>query len=242
MEIIKAANNREKGFTCSKYLDNLLAYEKELVYYKTLDSIKLLEIGVSGGGSLWMWKKYFPNATIHGIDNNQFPSAGDCRKWGDVNQNVFVHIGSQNDTNFLTSINEEHGPFDIIIDDGSHIMEHQQKSLFHLWPLLKDKGVYVIEDLHTSYFTLHNGKIIGELENTSCKSSTLSLLQSLPDKLHKQYLPNCKDKDNIFYNTLNSVNFYDSICFLSKNINRIPTKKINCSDDFRKEYLEKNKD
>ena len=239
-ELIKIANNRENGITCSKYLDNLLAYEKELVYYKTLDSIKILEIGVSGGGSLWMWKKYFPNSIVHGIDNNSHvygPSKGNCKQWEDVSQNVFVHIGSQDDTNFLTKINKEHGPFDIIIDDGSHIMEHQKTSLFHLWPLLKDKGVYVIEDLHTSYYPRHKGNIVGDLQNTSPENSTLSLLQSLPDKLHKQYLPNHMDKDNMFYDTLYSISFYDSICFLSNNINRIPTRKENLTDNFRKKFI-----
>ena len=239
MELIKAANNRKKGPTCSKYLDNLLAYEKELAYYKTLNTLNILEIGVSGGGSLWMWKKYFPNAFIHGIDNNSRPSSGDCKQWGDVNQNVFIHIGSQDDTNFLSNINEKHGPFDIIIDDGSHIMGHQQTSLFYLWPLLKNKGVYVIEDLHTSYYPSHNGKVVGDLQNTSSDNSTLSLLQKMPDKLHKHYLPNHSDKDNIFYDTLYSVSFYDSICFLSKNIERIATSKKNCTDAFRKEYLKK---
>ena len=83
--------------------------------------ITMLEIGVFRGGSLRMWKKYFhPDSTIVGIDVDQ-----SCQAHEIANQNVFVRIGSQADPAFLVAVNGEFGPFDIILDDGSHKTHHQ---------------------------------------------------------------------------------------------------------------------
>ncbi len=63
-----------------------------------------------------------------------------------------VRIGSQDDPAFLRSVIDEMGSPDIILDDGSHVSDHQKISFETLWPLLKVGGLYVIEDLHTAYF------------------------------------------------------------------------------------------
>ena len=61
-----------------------------------------------------MWKDYFVNSTILGIDINP-----ECKNYKE--ESVFVEIGSQTNEYFLSKISEEYGPFDLIIDDGSHI-------------------------------------------------------------------------------------------------------------------------
>ena len=83
----------------------------------------------------------FPNAEIVGVDILE-----DCKKYESGNIKVF--IGDQHDVKFLETL----GEFDIIIDDGGHTMTQQQVSLKTLMLQLSDTGIYVIEDLHTSYW------------------------------------------------------------------------------------------
>ncbi|QDU59996.1 Mycinamicin VI 2''-O-methyltransferase [Planctomycetes bacterium Pan216] len=100
--------------------------------------ITLLEIGVLGGASLKLWREILPNAKIVGVDKNE-----KCRslEWGRVS----IETGDQSDEAFLSEIVRKHGPFDIVIDDGSHVAAHQLASMRGLWP--HAKRFYVIEDL-----------------------------------------------------------------------------------------------
>jgi hypothetical protein len=120
--------------------------EKYEQYFSNLRDkpIKLLEIGIQNGYSLKTWKEYFSQATIYGMD------IVDCSQMDE--ERVHTLKGSQNDLNFLKKINEECGPFDIIIDDGSHNSADMKISFDFLFPLLKNGGLYVIEDLHCVYW------------------------------------------------------------------------------------------
>ncbi len=109
-------------------------------------SVRVLEIGVSKGGSLGMWQQYFKNAdVIVGLDIDT-----ECRQY--ERDNLRIYIGDQTDRSLLERISRECGPFDLIVDDGGHTMQQQIISFETLFPLLADDGVYVIEDLHTSYW------------------------------------------------------------------------------------------
>lgn len=113
--------------------------------------VRFLEIGVSQGGSLQVWRKYFGNdAIIFGIDINP-----ECEKFnGQAGQ---VRIGSQADKSFLESVATEMGGIDIVLDDGSHHMEHVSATLEYLFPLLGYGGIYMVEDLHTAYWKKFGG-------------------------------------------------------------------------------------
>jgi hypothetical protein len=63
-----------------------------------------------------------------------------------------MHYGSQDDIEFLKSLKVSDRFFDIIVDDGGHTMAQQTTSLVHLLRKVKSGGLYIIEDLHTSYF------------------------------------------------------------------------------------------
>ena len=107
--------------------------------------IRFLEIGVAKGGSLLMWRKYFgPDAVIFGIDINP-----ECARFN--GQAAQVRIGSQADPDFLKSVVAEMGGIDIVLDDGSHQMDHIDITLRALFPALGNGGIYMIEDLHTAY-------------------------------------------------------------------------------------------
>jgi hypothetical protein len=108
--------------------------------------LRLLEIGVSQGGSLVLWRGYFgPAATIFGIDIEPRCAAFD----GEAAQ---VRIGSQADPNFLAAVVAEMGGVDVVIDDGSHVASHQRASIETLYPLLTPGGIYLVEDTHTAYW------------------------------------------------------------------------------------------
>lgn len=129
-----------------KWLHYLGVYERYFESYRN-KPLKFLEIGVFKGGSLEMWREYFgPEASIWGVDID--PACAAYETAG-----THVRIGSQADPDFLKTVVKEMGTPDIILDDGSHVNEHQVVSFRTLFPLLKDGGLYVIEDLHTSFWT-----------------------------------------------------------------------------------------
>lgn len=104
--------------------------------------IKYLEIGVYQGGSIKAFKEAFTNSTcILGLDINE-----NCKKYEDIENNIFVEIGNATDENFIKKITEKYGSFDIILDDGSHTNMDVIKSFELLFPLLNNDGLYIVED------------------------------------------------------------------------------------------------
>jgi hypothetical protein len=103
------------------------------------------------GGSLNLWCRALPKGSkIVGIDINP-----DCARYeGKYGENYgYVRVGSQADGGFLEAVANEFGPFDFIVDDGSHIASHIITSFACLFPKhLAPGGIYVAEDMHTSYW------------------------------------------------------------------------------------------
>lgn len=111
--------------------------------------ITLLEIGVFRGASLHMWREYFPNAKIVGVDIQ--PNAKQFES-----ERVHVELADQSNLQHLAELSVKHGPFDIVIEDGSHMWEHQITTLRALFPFVKNGGYYVVEDLQTNYGALQS--------------------------------------------------------------------------------------
>ena len=133
-----------------KWLHYFPVYERYLGRYRWR-RVTMLEIGVAHGGSLQMWRAYLgPRARIVGADIN--PRVAALAERG-----ISIEIGDQGDPAFLERLVERHGPFDIILDDGSHLPEHQIASITHLWPALAEGGTYIVEDLHTNYWPSFGG-------------------------------------------------------------------------------------
>lgn len=113
--------------------------------------VRILEVGVNLGGSLELWRKYFTHSDSHivGIDYNP-----KCAQLADPTQNIHIFTGKQQDHEFLGRVIAELGPFDIIVDDGSHIPSFTLKSFQYLFVHgLADNGAYIVEDLHACYHT-----------------------------------------------------------------------------------------
>jgi hypothetical protein len=109
--------------------------------------LTLLEIGVYQGASLYTWREYFPNAKIIGADINVT-----CKQF--ETNNVKVELADQSNLEHLAQIVANYGPFDLIVEDGSHLWEHQITTLRTLFPFLRNGGYYVVEDLQTNYGSL----------------------------------------------------------------------------------------
>jgi len=98
---------------------------------------RLLEIGVMDGASLRMWRDFYPDAEIVGVDNLRTPEV----------DGVTVLKGDAPDWDLLKTL----GTFDVIVDDGSHMTADQQRTFEWMYPALNPGGWYILEDLHTSY-------------------------------------------------------------------------------------------
>jgi cephalosporin hydroxylase len=133
----------------SEIHDYCRKYEKYLPFDRE-DKLKILEIGVFNGGSLKMWSMFYPNSNVIGIDINS-----DCKQYED--ERINIEIGSQVDSDFLKFIINKYGPFDMILDDGSHINKHVIFSFEVLFDAIQSGGVYVVEDSVTSYWKDYGG-------------------------------------------------------------------------------------
>lgn len=135
---------------CMKLAHYLSVYSELFARYLS-KPVKILEIGVQHGGSLRLWENYFGADLLQwtGIDiNPQCESLNQARS----GQRHQVFIGSQDDPGFLTGVAQLRGPFDIIIDDGSHLSSHIITSFHQLIQHVASGGLYIIEDVHATYW------------------------------------------------------------------------------------------
>ena len=142
-------------------------YEQHLSHLR-FDKIKLLEIGIYKNQSLMMWKEYFPNAEIHGIDIVDYT--------GNMIEGVHYHCFNVENIADITRFSQQHSDWDIIIDDGGHTMKQQQFAFKYLWKSLKSSGIFIMEDLHTSFKKWINS------HNTNGDPTTYQMIQSLKNK------------------------------------------------------------
>jgi hypothetical protein len=156
----------------SKHRDYFSIYD-EIFSNNNIDRLhayKILEIGVDLGAGLRALKQFFPNSHIVGLDIK-----ANCKQYEE--DNIEIIIGSQIDNNILEHLSTYN--FDIIIDDGSHDNNHVFYTFNYLFKTLniENVGLYVIEDIHTSYWPYYNG---GYKE----PNSTIEKLKNLIDMLH----------------------------------------------------------
>jgi hypothetical protein len=176
--------------------------------------VRLLEIGIGGydndlgGGSLKMWKRYFHRGLVFGLDVFDKTALSGPR--------LTALVGDQNNPDDLIAITKEHGPFDIIIDDGSHYSEHIRRSFDSLFPHLNDGGLYVIEDLQTAYFPSFGGSAGAIAE----PHTSIGLIKQLLDDLHHQEREGAAGgKLTPTQSSVTGVHVYHNIVFIEKGVN-----------------------
>jgi SAM-dependent methyltransferase len=161
-------------------------YEKYLPFNR-YDNLNILEIGVLNGKSLKTWQEYYYKSKIVGIDINP-----DCKQYDDRNNNIYVEIGSQHDHVFLNDIMREFGPFDMILDDGSHMNEHVIFSFEHLFQSLKSGGIYIVEDVSTSYWSWYGGGL-------NNPNSMMEYFKRLADDINFRGIENLDNQEAVWW-------------------------------------------
>lgn len=171
----------------------------------------VLEIGVggnedplAGGSSLRMWRAYFPHAHIVGIDIHD-------KSWHEGHR-IRIFRGSQADPTFLRGVVSEIGAPDIVIDDGSHRCAHVIASFHALFPLIRDGGIYVCEDLQTSYWEEYGGNSTRPDSLDTSMGFFKSLVHGLNHIEYRTpaYAPSEYDR------TITAMHFYHNMVFIKK--------------------------
>ena len=133
---------------CSAHHDYLRNYQRILAM-RDAPIRRLLEIGVYDGGSLRMWGDFLPGSEIIGVDV-------DPRCLAFATDRLRVEIADQSNPYDLARL-AALGPFDVVVDDGSHIWSHQILTFETLFPALAPGGAYILEDIDTSF-----GRFLGD--------------------------------------------------------------------------------
>lgn len=164
-------------------------------------NIVFVEIGILNGGSLFMWREYFGDrAKIIGIDLNP-----DAIKWKQDGFDIF--IGSQSDPEFWRNFFSTVGDVDIILDDGGHTNRQQIITAANCFKHIKDGGMLVVEDVHTSYMR--------KFGNPS-RYSFINFAKHLIDSINSRSTRLNREK-NEYWKHIQSISFYESIVALRVN-------------------------
>lgn len=183
-------------------------YERYLAPLRQ-EQLVLLEIGVGGeehldrgGQSLRMWHDYFPNALVVGVDvyPKQLPEQA----------RIHIYQGSQDDAPFLQDVVNRVGSPQVIVDDGSHHNRLTSQTFDILFPLLKPGGLYICEDVHTSYWKKHYD---GD-PNPNQGDTTMNFFKRLTDQLNHDVLE--RRYQTGFAGQLEFVHFYKELVIVKK--------------------------
>ena len=172
--------------------------------------VVVVEFGVQHGGSLQMWRKYFGRrAMIYGVDIDPR-----CKRYETRRTKIF--IGDQADRAFLQRVVEETGPIDVVIEDGGHRPAQQIATFEVLYPHMKSDGVFLIEDLHTSYWKQWEG-------GYRRPGTFIEYAKGLMDDLNAWHSREKGYVVNDFTRTTKSMHVYDSIVVFERGSVEKPT-------------------
>ena len=179
-----------------------------------LERLRILEIGIGGesdpregGRSLRVWKSFFRNSQIYGIDIHDKKPLEESR--------ITTFRGSQADAVFLKSVAKQVGGFDIIIDDGSHVNDHVIISFETLFPFLSENGLYVVEDTQHSYWPGFGGSS----ESFEDPRTMMGYFKRLADAINFEeifkpgYTPSYYDRHVV------AIHFFHNMIFVQKGLN-----------------------
>ncbi|MBF0295580.1 MAG: class I SAM-dependent methyltransferase [Magnetococcales bacterium] len=189
-----------------RYIDKwshyLEIYERYFARFRA-GEVTLIEFGVSHGGSLQMWKDYFgPGARIFGVDIDP--------RCAVVNEeNITVFQGNQDDRGSLRALRAALPRPDIIIDDGGHTMTQQINTLEEFFFHLKDGGIYLAEDLHTSYMRSHGGVY-------RAPDNFIEYTKRLIDQLNARYSEDPALSLDDYGRSMFSMHYFDSVLVIEK--------------------------
>jgi hypothetical protein len=208
-----------KGKIADRWMLYLNEWDRIFSPYRERE-IQLLEIGVHNGGSLEVWSEYFSHAkTLIGVDINEA-----CKDLVFDDPRIKVIVGDINGTEVRDQINKISPELDIVIDDGSHQSQDIVKTFAHYFQKLNSGGIYIIEDLHASYWAESGGGLFNPY-------SAVSFLKRLVDLINFEHWQNDRSREKFlqpyesyfgvsfaefdFYQ-LHAIEFINSLCIISK--------------------------
>ena len=218
MQSLKELYKNHSGKVSDKWSIYLNEYEDKLKNYQKL-AVKFFEIGVLNGGSLEIFSKYFSNAElILGCDIDpkckelQFNTPKIKFIPGDVNKDEIK--------NQITKLSK----FDIILDDGSHNSDDIIKTFCNYFNYLKDGGLYIIEDLHCSYWREHKGGLFFPISSINFFKKLVDIInhehwgvEKNKEWLLRGFIQNYKiNINNLELEQIHSIEFINSLCFIKK--------------------------
>jgi hypothetical protein len=211
------ANHTQK--LSDKWSIYLSEYDRLFLEYRDRE-LNLLEIGVSHGGSLEIWSKYFANAkNLIGCDINT-----NCARLSYVEPNITIVVGDANTDTTHKEILSNATNFDLIIDDGSHRSGDMITTFSLYFAHLVEGGLYVVEDLHCSYWEGWQGGLL-------LAQSSIEFFKCIADIVNHEHWgtgeSRCAllNKFELIYNIkfdeevlsqIHSVEFINSMCVIRK--------------------------
>lgn len=215
MKTLRQLFDEHDGHLIRKWVHYLDIYERHFQRFRNRQPV-VLEIGTYQGGSLQLWRKYFgEDATIIGVDINPR-----CAEFAGPNTQIF--IGDQADRTFLRNLRSKIPPVDILIDDGGHRMEQQMVTFDELFGQVKAGGIYLCEDLHTSYWPGFDPQ-----SGYQRRGSFIEFSKHLIDQLNAWHSrePN-RLAVNDFTRSAHSLTYYNSMLVIEKAPQTPPEERI----------------
>jgi hypothetical protein len=208
-----------KGKVSDKWSLYLDEWDRLFLPYRD-QKLNLLEIGIQNGGSLEVWSRYFLKAVkIVGCDIDK-----KCEVLRFDDARIAVIVGDANSDECESEILQQASMFNIIIDDGSHKSSDTVRSFARYFPHLNDSGIYLVEDLHSSYWGSFEGGLYNPL-------SAMSFFKRLSDILNFEHWRNNKSRrsllikfaaefgikfDEFDLTKIHSIEFVNSLCLINK--------------------------
>ena len=208
------------GNVSDKWALYINEYDRVLSPFK-MTKISMLEIGIQNGGSLEIWSKFFPNANvIIGCDINQ-----ECSKLKYEDDRIKIVIGNVNSEEIEKEILNNSKKIDLIIDDGSHTSSDIIKTFAKYFCHVSDGGIFIVEDLHCSYWESFQGGLYDPY-------SAISFFKKLADIINYEHWGISKERNELlkgFSNNyfidfeneclqkIHSIEFINSMCIVRKN-------------------------
>jgi GT2 family glycosyltransferase len=208
-----------KKYYSDKWSNYIEVYEN--IFKSKRDvAISILEIGVQNGGSLEVWANYFQRG-LNFIGCDIDPK---CEKLSFTDERIKVIIGDVNDEYVYSRIKSLNLGFDFIIDDGSHRSPDIIKSFFKYFDLLSEDGIYIVEDLHCSYWEEYQGGLYHPRSATSFFKSLIDVINQEHwriDKSRKEFINYAErsfgvEISELSLQKIHSLEFHNSMCIVKK--------------------------
>ncbi len=225
---LRSCYREHRGKTSDKWSNYLAEYDRLLAPLRR-HPVRLLEIGIQNGGSLEIWKEYFPQAEkLVGCDIDP-----ECARLHYDDPRIAVVIGHADTEESEKKITAHAPEFDCIIDDGSHISGEIIGAFYRYFRYLRQGGVYIVEDLHCSYWQEFEGGLFHPF-------SAIAFFKRLIDVVNHDFWGTGKTADALLENfsrfrgtdcrplpmDISSVEFINSICVIRKGENCLGPRVI----------------